>query len=116
MVTPTEPGGIGNRHDERAWNEARRVVRDQLEESARQGPRRMQTEALQDEVQAYLGRPRCGSAAWAPVAGGRFPPIGRARGRTGRDSPGSRSHQTTHHVGVSCRHRTEWRPPSDGRE
>jgi len=40
--------------------EAQAVVRHQLEELARDGARRMLTEALEDEVEAYLGRPRYG--------------------------------------------------------
>ena len=40
--------------------EAQAVVRDQLEELARDGARRMLTAALEEEVEAYLGRPRYG--------------------------------------------------------
>jgi len=58
MATTTERGGVCKRQDEEAWDEARQVVRDQVEELARQGARQMLMVALKEEVDGYLGRRR----------------------------------------------------------
>ncbi len=56
MGTGTRRRGDVKRQDSDAGDEARQVVRDQLEELARQGARQMLAGALNDEVEAYLGR------------------------------------------------------------
>jgi len=58
MATTTERGGVCKRRDERAWDEARQVVGDQVEELARQGARQMLMVAMKEEVDGYLGRGR----------------------------------------------------------
>lgn len=58
MATTTRPDQIVKQQDEQAGQQARQVVQDQLEQLARQGARDMLTAALNDEVDAYLGRDR----------------------------------------------------------
>ena len=56
MATTAGRGGGVKRQDLDADEQAREIVRDQLEELARQGAREMLMAALQDERDAYLGR------------------------------------------------------------
>jgi putative transposase len=58
MATTTGRGASVKRQDVEAGDEAREVVRDQIEELARMGARRMLVAALNDEVDAYLQRER----------------------------------------------------------
>jgi putative transposase len=58
MATTTGRRGGVKRQDLDAGDEAREIVRDQLEELARQGARDLLMAALQDERDAYLGRGR----------------------------------------------------------
>ena len=58
MATTTGQRGSVKRQDQDAGDEAGEVVRDQVEELARCGARQMLMAALNEEVDAYLGRSR----------------------------------------------------------
>jgi putative transposase len=58
MATTTGRGASVKRREDKAGDEARRVVRDQVEELARAGARQMLLAALEDEVNTYLQRDR----------------------------------------------------------
>jgi putative transposase len=58
MATTTRRRGGVKRHDSEAGGEAHQVVQDQIEVLARQGAREILIEALDEEVDAYLGRGR----------------------------------------------------------
>jgi len=58
MASTTRRGGGVKRQDVRAGDEAREIVRDQIEELARAGAQDMLMAALNDEVETYLGRSR----------------------------------------------------------
>jgi putative transposase len=58
MATRTRRRGGVKRQDSQAGGEAHQVVRDQLEALARQGAREILGQALDEEVDAYLGRGR----------------------------------------------------------
>jgi len=58
MATTTGRRGSVKRQDVQAADEAREIVRDQIEELARAGARDMLLAALNEEVEAYLGRSR----------------------------------------------------------
>jgi len=58
MATTTGRRGGVKRQDSDAGNEAHEMVRDQLEALARTGAREMLLSALNEEVDAYLGRSR----------------------------------------------------------
>ena len=58
MATTTGQRGSVKRQDQDAGDEAGEVVRDQVEELARSGARQMLMAALNEEVDAYLGRSR----------------------------------------------------------
>jgi transposase-like protein len=58
MATTTGRRRSVKRQDEEAGDEARQMVRDQVEELARAGAREMLSAALNEEVAAYLGRSR----------------------------------------------------------
>ena len=58
MATTARRGLSVKRQDGDAADEARQVVRDQVEELARAGARQMLLAALDDEVNAYLQRDR----------------------------------------------------------
>ena len=58
MATTTGRGSSVKRQNAEAGDEARQVVRDQVEELARAGARQMLLAALNDEVDAYLQRER----------------------------------------------------------
>lgn len=58
MATTTQRSRSVKRQDVEAADEARGIVRDQVEELARAGAQEMLMAALNDEVEAYLGRSR----------------------------------------------------------
>jgi hypothetical protein len=58
MATTTGRRSSVKRRDDEAGDEARQVVRDQVEELARAGARQMLLAALEDEVNVYLQRDR----------------------------------------------------------
>jgi putative transposase len=58
MSTRTQSEKAVKRYEDGADDEARQVVRDHVEELARQGARQMLAMALTEEVDAYLGRSR----------------------------------------------------------
>lgn len=58
MATTTGRGASVKRREVEAQDEARQVVRDQVEELARQGAQQMLLAALEDEVNVYLQRDR----------------------------------------------------------
>lgn len=69
MATTTGRGSSVKRQDVEAGDEAQHVVRDQVEELARAGARKMLLAALEDEVNVYLQRDRYQRRA-APDGGG----------------------------------------------
>lgn len=69
MATTTGRGSSVKRQDVEAGDEARHVVRDQVEELARAGARQMLLAALEDEVNVCLQRDRYQRRA-APDGGG----------------------------------------------